>query len=142
MKYFCHITEWKTEVCIRGKGKGNTINSRTVIGLDHWNWLTGTQRGDENGNISSESFHGNMNLLLPHLFRTFENHAEIVNRIITRLQELTGKTLTPVIITGEEDYKKLGKSLDDLFGTSYMREYPPLVLKRLFKDESVEAEVA
>jgi hypothetical protein len=130
MKLFCPITSFESKVTTRGRGVGEKISTRLVIAVDSWNWVIGIQRDEEKGPITGQSFHGNISLLLLWLLRNRKDTDQILRTLVKTLVDRTGKAFElPASVT---DYEGVGKKIDDVFGTSYMREHPPQVIPRLF----------
>lgn len=140
----CELNDWADSEVTRGKHAGMISKSRLVLAADKWNWSIGWQMGDADGYITGQTYHGNMRMLLAHLLK----HKDIelstcVRKIVRRLSELTKKTpnsLPPIKNEmSEEELMSFGKFLDDFYGTSFMRVYPPTVTKDLFGTEVEEA---
>lgn len=137
MQLLCAITDWETNEAKRGRAKGNSITSRTVVAGDNWNWCVGTQRGGkDDSTIVGEQFIGCMRQLLPHFEgRDGFDAQDTANRIVAALEKATGTKITRI---KDEPLDKLGGRIDDDLGTSYMREHPPQVLKRIFRVSEAE----
>jgi len=134
MQTLCPITDWQTSIVEKGPFKGNETKQRYVAAADNWCWIIGLQRNKEDANVVGEKFYGNMRHFLPALFKQISPVAPIT--VVKALLNRIGvKQEVPTEFTSEAECEKYGKSLDDSYGTSYMREYPPTVMKRIFKSE-------
>lgn len=139
MLLLCPLSDWITQKRQRGRAAGKPITSRIVLAADNWNWLVGIQRGNENSNIVGEQFFGNMKTLLSSLLSRSDIKADYVARIVAILEAKTGIKAPDMPRTKDfNSLSKYGKLLDDCFGTSFMREHPPQVLKRIFKASAEE----
>lgn len=130
------ITDWQTTTVSRGRGMGNQIVSRYVLAADLWNLVVAVERKDSL-NIAGEAFFGNFKTLLPWLNNNGIHDA--LPKIVAELCKRTGKPDPK--ITSLLPFEQ-GRVLDDYFECSYMREYPPMVLKRVFKSEDKETVAA
>lgn len=150
MKLFCPLTDWNSSENTVGRYKGGICTSRKVLAMDNWNWVLGTQRGGKDtDNISGEKFLPSFRLILPFLYKNSNKTEEecfsvnftkeTLNVIIEKLHSLTHKKY-PVIPENftEEILRQYGKKLDDIYETSFAREYPPKVMKTLFGVEENE----
>lgn len=154
MKLFCGLTEWQSLENTVGKYKGGICISRKVLALDNWNWVLGTQRGGKDeDNITGEKYFSSFKTLFYFLFNNNNKNSEdeevlsfkvsftkdILNIIVEKLKSLTHKTypVIPEVFT-EGILMEYGKKLDDLYGTSFGKEYPPKVMKTLFGVEEKE----
>jgi hypothetical protein len=127
MKMLCPLTDWKEEKITRGRFAGDTTRFRYVVALDQWNWCIASQV-NEKGNIVGESFYGNMKTLLP--------NAQVIagKGFIAFVKELTKilgkKSKVPLNIDLNQKPYDIGKELDDILETSYLKEWPPTVYER------------
>jgi hypothetical protein len=137
MEYFIDLTEWETTTGSRGRGVGKEIRSRRVLKADALCWVIGTQRVEDNdAPLAEQSYYGNMRSLVLAMAAEGIDLNAALTRIVNLLALKTGiKSPWAVIppLTGSEQQEAFGLAIDNVFGTSYMREATPTVLKRIFK---------
>ena len=147
MKILCPITDWDTRIVAKGFAVGNEITTRYVIAGDSWGWNISLQ--NKGKDPAGKKFWGNMKTFFYALPEQCEkegileglNPQTIVETIVKALVEKTGKRSIPIpLLANKEDLFNFGKKIDDIFGTSYMREYPPQVISRIFKTTEEEVE--
>lgn len=133
MLLLCGVSNWEESVTTKGRGVGSKIVRRKVVAADNWNWIAGEQRGGKDTDkIYPEGFYPSLRQLLPVIGQ------EGAVSVMKALQVMTGRTLEAPI----ENLGEYGKNLDDLLDASYgcLKEYPPTVLKRIFKSTDTDSE--
>jgi hypothetical protein len=133
-KILCPLTEWTDRKATRGRGAGNSITDRVVLAADKYNWILGTQNKENPDVLLDRNYYGS----IKHVFSSLPegNKKDMVNRVIGELVKLTGKTSELSMEDPYSNFQKLGKWIDQQFGTSYHQDAGKEVLyKNLFKDE-------
>ncbi len=127
MKKLVDLTDWQEYKAERGRGAGNSIKYRLCVCADLWNWCLSEEYPD--GRIVGKSFAGNMRVFLTLIPEELRKDA--IPKIIKALAEKTEMT---VEMNLDQSLPDLGTNIDDVFNVSFMREHPPTVYQRLFKE--------
>jgi hypothetical protein len=72
---------------------------------------------------------------LPTLDYCVEDKEFAINQIIGALVKRTGKSLSMTMDDPYNNLEVLGRWIDNQYGTSFLRQYPPKVYYNIFKDE-------
>lgn len=132
MYFLFPLTPWNESVVSRGKYVGNKSRDRKVLCIDSWNWVFALQRNNEETAPVGFGFAGNTRLLCSCLKQydiPIDPYDFLENLFVPFLAKRTGKGILK--IDRSIDIKSLGKSIDDYYGSSFMREPIPQVRKRL-----------
>jgi hypothetical protein len=139
MNTLTNLTDWETATATRGRGKGNEISSRYILGCDNWNWLIGLERKGKP--VVGEKFFPCMRILFEHL--VIGEHIKVdtlncVKRIVQTLAQFTGITPPPVPeLKTPSEYAAFGKVVDNTFDVSHGKSgEQAAVLRRVFKDKA------
>ncbi len=142
----CPITEWEEKNARNFGASGvseKATHLRWIIGATNWNWIVAEEH-KENETIKPFKNYTNMSSLLFGLKTSVEisltfkfDYIQTTSNIVNALAKLTN--IHPIAIpslTTREECEIFGSLIDNTYGTSFLREYPPKTLKRIFKVEA------
>lgn len=101
---------------------------RYVLGADNYNWILLVQKNNNGERYEIISYFGNMKLL----FGYFYNEPEIISNLFELVISKSGFPRDSIDFKpSDREPLLLGKWLDDTCETSFLRECPPPIAKKL-----------